>query len=111
MEKEQVDMHETGNQESNEVSRKNSDTKDGDKPAPPPREDYRTLIKHCHLIDGHQKATEQIKDLGILLSINQAVCNENEDKFVIGCYNHIAVWNRKTKDVQVHKREVGGKFA
>lgn len=69
------------------------------------KEDYRDVMKHCRLGDGIQIANQMTKDLGILCSINNT---ESEDRFVLGSYNHVAFWDRKTKEVQVVKVEVGG---
>lgn len=114
MEKDKPVTLESGTQQASENKKKessNSNTSDcGKKPAQP-KEDYRDLIKHCHLSDGHQKATGEIKGLGIICSINKVVSKEPKDRVVIGCYNHIAVWDRKSKDLQLHKKDLGGIWA
>lgn len=114
MEKDKTETMESGVHHVNETHRKesnHSNAPDCEKQPAQPKEDYRDLIKHCHLTDAYQKATEQIKDLGILCSINKSASSESENKFVIGCYNHIAIWDRKSNDLQLHKRDVGGIWA
>ena len=70
-----------------------------------PKEDYRDVMKQSRIGDGIQISTQSIKDLGILCSINKS---DSDDKFVLGSYNQIALWDRKTKEVQPQKLEVGG---
>ena len=64
-------------------------------------------MKHSRLGDGVQIASPTTKDLGILCSINTT---EEDDKYVLGSYNNIALWNKKTKEAQIQKLDIGGKL-
>lgn len=68
------------------------------------KEDYRTVGKASRLSEPHQIADDHVRSLGIICSMQKI----DEDHYILGSYNQIGRWNRKTKEVKVEHCELGG---
>ena len=68
-------------------------------------DDFRTVAKATRIGEAIQLADQHIRDLGIICSISKG----EEDKYIIGNYHQIAHWNRRSKVVEVERREFGGR--
>lgn len=71
------------------------------------KDDYRTVAKASRLSEATQIADQTVRNLGIICSMRKVA----DDNYILGSYNQIGRWSRKTKECQIEGYGQGGIWA